>query len=148
VIATFRTIGKAIVERQQTELTYLETCRTYAGEIDDITTGIPFVAPASFTIFEGMERTTVTLEAFGQNAFQVRYTVIVVARTLEGKDDVAEDAEFSAHRMIEDTVVALTSTNLGLEDFEGLTFERARRIRIVPTEAIYALDFSGIVTGD
>jgi len=144
--AAFRTVAAGLVSRIGAQLTYLSTCRTFLGTLDDLGEGGPFdQAPSVYAIFDGMEPMT-DLEGFGETAHQANYTLAVVAKSLEGRTDVGEGDTHSAHDIIEDLLAAVSEHNLGITGFSGVAIGSVRPHRITSLTAIYAVQVSAIIT--
>lgn len=142
---TFRTVASGLVSRLTAQLTYLNTCRFYAGEVEDLGSGQPFdQAPAAFVIFDGMDPIE-DMESFDSLLYRARYGVVIVAKSVDGRTDVAEGDTYSAHRMIEDVFAAVSEHNLGLTGFDGLAPGSVRRIKITSNAAIYVVELVGNV---
>lgn len=144
--ATFRTVASGLVTRIDGQLTYLNTCRFYAGEIEEVDGAVQAFdqAPAVYVIFDGMEPLTED-EGFGEYVYRARYGAVVVAKTMGGAETKAESDTYSAHAIIEDLFEAVPGNNLGLTGFSGLTPGVVRRVKITPRAAIYVVEFTGLV---
>lgn len=140
---TFRTVASGIVDRLTDQLDYLKTCRFYAGEVEDVSLGMPFESPAAFVMFDTK---TPLSESFDSVVERSSFLVVLVARSVEGRADLTEGGAYSAHQMIEDAETALTGDDLGLDGFEGLTLGVVRRFRITTTQAIYTLEAAAMTT--
>lgn len=143
---TFRSVASALVTHLDAALTYLTTCRLYAGEVEDIGNGQPFdAAPACFVIFDGMDAQP-EFDTFDAYTYLARYGVVVVAASLGGRTAVEESDTHSAHDIIEDVLAAIPNDDLDLTDFAGLTPGSVRRVKITSTLAVYVVEFTGYVS--
>lgn len=144
--ATFRTIASGLVTRLAASMTYLNTCRQYAGEIEDVESLVLAldVAPAVFVVFEGMEPDA-DAEGLADRVYTARYGVVVVAKTMGGAITKAESDTYSAHRMVQDVMDYGADHNLGITGFSGLACGSVRRVKITSAGAVYAVELYGQV---
>lgn len=133
----FETIESAIKARIQTELPYLRTLETYAGQLEDEIDKLVLSFPAVFVAYQGSSFEWVDGETYNETA---EFVALVAAKNLKSGAAIRTDPVSGAYRLIKDVAAALTNQNLGL-DIERLRPTQRSLVYSSKTAIIYGLNF-------
>jgi phage gp37-like protein len=132
----FEEIETKIIEALRTELVYLKTVSTYAGELKEELKRLGMSFPAAYIVYKGSSFNHIDGHAQEE---KVQFTVLVAAKNLKGGESLRKSSN-GAYQLINDILAALTNQTF------GLSIERVRPVRvslvfISETAAVYGMDF-------
>lgn len=132
----FEQIEDSIIAALKTEIPYLRTVETYAGQLEDELEKLPLRFPAVFVVYSGSELNWID----GPNHEEkVGFSVLVAFKDLRSSESVRK-AEYGAYQMIKDVLSALTNRTFNL-NMEKLRPVRVSLIHMGKTIALYSIDF-------
>ncbi len=133
---TFEDIEDKIIAEVKTEMTYVKTVETYAGQLDQEIEKLPIIFPAIFVAYAGSTYEWVD----GPNHNEIcEFSILVAAKNLRGKEAIRKD-DSGCYQMITDVLLKLTNKTFGLQ-IEKLKPLRVTLIFISKSTAIYGIDF-------
>jgi len=133
---TFEDIEDKIIQEITTNLTYIKTVETYAGQLEQEIKTLPIKFPAVFVVYAGSTYQWVD----GPNHQEIcKFTILVVAQNLRGQKSARKDT-YGCYQMINDVLNTLTNKTFSL-DIEKLKPVRVDLIYVSASIAIYGIDF-------
>ncbi len=138
---TFSDIESAIITAIE-GLTYLKNVETYAGQLDKEIGELPKGFPAAYVAFQGSQYQWVD----GENWQELpTFKVLICARSyrvISGvNEDVRENPDTGAYKVITDVLTTLTNATFGLDIYK-LRPVKSELILMTKTTAIYGIDFT------
>ncbi len=139
---TFVDIENGMIGALKTALPYLKNVETYAGQLDREIAELPKGFPAAYVAYQGSEFKWVD----GENWQELpTFKVLVAARSLRivsgVNEDVRENPNTGAYKMVADVLAALTNQTFGLDIYK-LRPVKTELVSITKTTAIYGIDFT------
>jgi len=132
----FEDIETKVIETLQTELPYLKTVGTYAGELRDELKSLAVSFPAAYVVYRG----SVFGHVDGENEEEtVEFTVLAAAKNLKGGESLRKSA-YGIYLMIDDILLALANKTFGL-NIERVRPLRVSLVYISESAAVYGIDF-------
>jgi len=133
----FETIEDAIIEELKSQVAYLKTVETYAGQLEADVETLPLRFPAAYVAYGGSNFSAGAVGAGHREA--AAFSVFVCARSLRGQERARKEAG-GAYDAVKDVVSALADRTFGLE-IEPLRPVRASLLFAGRETAAYALEF-------
>ena len=107
----FEQIENAIITRLKTNLAYVKTIETYAGQLEANIETFLIQFPAIYTIYAKSQFDWVD----GRSQSELcTFGVIVVTKNLRGKESLRKDTQ-AGYQLIKDVLASLTNQNFGLD---------------------------------
>jgi phage gp37-like protein len=132
----FEQIEDAIINELKTNIAYLKTVETYAGQLEGSLERLPVGFPAVFVVYSGSGYSAVDGMYHEE---KVEFSVLVAARDLKGGEAARKDAH-GAYGIVKDVLAVLTNKTFGL-DMERLRPVRTQLVFANRTVAVYGIDF-------
>src|SRR4030067_3517742 len=133
---TFEDIEDKIITELKTQLTYVKTIETYAGQLEQEIEKLPIIFPALFVAYAGSNYEWVD----GPNHNETcEFSILAAAKNLRGQASARKD-DYGCYQMITDVLAKLTNNKFGLE-IEKLKPLRVTLVFISKSVAIYGIDF-------
>jgi phage gp37-like protein len=132
----FKDIEDKIISEIKTQLTYVRTVETYAGQLDGKIDELPIIYPAAFVSYAGSTYDWVD----GPNYNEIcEFSILVCAKNLRGNEAIRKDT-YGCYQLIEGVKTNLINKTFGLA-IERLKILRVQLVYISKTVAIYGVDF-------
>jgi len=129
-------IEDKIITELQTEITYVKTCETYAGQLAEDLSKLAINFPALYVVYDGS--TIDWLDNLNYNE-QVGFSVLICAKDARGNASLRK-GDNGCYEMVQDVLDALTGETFGL-DIEKLKPVSVALIFITKTVAVYGIKF-------
>lgn len=133
----FEQVEDAILEKVRQKMDYVQTCETYAGQLEGDLDELVINCPAVFVVFNGapLEK----LDNINYNE-KPTFSILLVSEDVRGNAALRKDTDTGCYRMIKDCLSALANNKLDL-DIEALTPGRMYLSFITKRHACYGLTF-------
>jgi phage gp37-like protein len=134
----FETIEDSIINELKTQVSYLKTVETYAGQLEQDIEGMPVRFPAAYVAYDGSNFFPGDVGGPGPRE-TCTFSVFVCARNLKGQKEARKEPG-GAYDMVKDLLAALVNKNFGL-DIEPVRPMRVSLLFAGKETAIYSLAF-------
>lgn len=136
--ADFEQIEDQIVTTLKTNLPYVRTVETYAGQLDGKIEELPIYYPAIFVIYSGGQFEWVD----GQQLYKEEdiFTLMAASKNITGNTSMRKDTAIGCYKIIKDVLKHITGKNFGL-DIERMQPIDVKMFLITKTIAVYEINF-------
>jgi phage gp37-like protein len=134
---TFRDIQSEIISALRTEIPYLRTVESYAGQLESDLEGTTVRYPAAYVIYGGSEFAHLDGTAHEES---VTFTVVAAVRDVRGSSSAISGAQ-GAYALLLDIIAALTNETFDL-DIERMRPVRTALLHTGGATTVYGVDFS------
>jgi len=133
---TFEQIEDAVMARIKTEMPYVKTVETYAGQLEGEIEKLAIPFPAVFVVYGGSDYQWVDGKSFNDAP---GLSVIIAAKDLRGSEDLRK-GQYGCYRMIRDVLKTVASQTFGF-DIWPMKPVKVSLILISRIMAAYGIDF-------
>jgi phage gp37-like protein len=133
----FEDVEDAIKTAIETDLTYVKTVETYAGQLEGEIEKLTIPFPAVFVSYAGSAFDWVDGQNFNDAPV---FSVIVAAKDLRGNADLRKGPN-GCYQMIKDVLTSVANQRFGLTAMQPMKPVKVSLIFISKTMAAYGIDF-------
>ncbi len=134
----FESIEDSIITELKTQITYLKTVETYAGQLEQDIESMPVRFPAAYVAYDGSNFFPGDVGGPGPRE-TCTFSVFVCAKNLKGQEEARKETG-GAYDMVKDVLAALVNKNFGL-DIEPVRPMRVSLLFAGRETATYSLAF-------
>ena len=134
----FEQIEDKIIDTLKTNLTYVRTIETYAGQLEGVIDELLINYPVIFVMYAGSQYEWVDGQ---QNFNEVDiFTILLAAKNHRGNKAMRKDQAEGCYKLIKDVLTKITNQDFGL-DIEKMQPQNTKLIIATKTTTIYGVDF-------
>ncbi|MBI5410172.1 MAG: DUF1834 family protein [Nitrospirae bacterium] len=133
---TTEDIEDKIITEIKTQMTYVKTVETYAGQLEGEIDKLPIIYPANYVSYVVSDFEWIDGPNWKETC---QFSVLVCSKNLKGNEALRK-ANYGCYQMIEDLKTNLINETFSLA-IEKLQIVRVQLLFITKTVAVYGVDF-------